>query len=733
MNYDVDNPFTRTSLFICERGIDSLTYPYRVADVDPETGRFTPFVLERGAPYSFNNRNRFLPKHAEGRSKIFCARWNAICNEKDPEKDFVLPQFEEVPPMVFGINRNLERYSLREVAQKLKENVPDFRVQYHPVLFMVREKSRVAILCTPEDVCEGSGGTLQLKSGVYVLPYYRLGRPTTSVMGNSICYDYYPVYGDIGVVKAGLCPTTSRYEQVRDYIQANYLTKAGLKDVNASRAEYHRINEIFKVVRPKINIAALSKAISCTEEEARSTLDAIFWDLDMMEQPGDIDEAFVEYLISKSDKLKNHFLETWARSHSSDLAAAEKILNDKVEAIEKQTAALQDSLARKVESCNTEIAAAEKARDKQIAAIKSEVEKERLAAKDLVSELEKKIADREADAAKFEQDIQSKQKILDCLREETSSLLSQTNDAVTKVLVTAQVARAVVPSSVEADNLGGATVVQSHEVRLTAFSKGNDCPPEQIEDASAWELLNDNLQECGVVRGVIKPLAAVLLASYRLKMPILLAGPGGKAVADALSCAVNAAMPDELACEWAFNPQALETAFSGDAGVLVIRGGINSSWTEAILERTNSSSRMPIFILPISDDLAMVPKGVLDYVVALDLQLLVKYQMRGYVDKLIGTKAKFTDETVPERRMPEEGVLRRILHCSPTCESNLKQVASLASTYTGEALFPVDFAYSAIYYPMARIMDVFGEFCELYDGRREAVPTLNRYIVKKES
>lgn len=688
---------------------------YRLADID--NGRLIPFVADKSRPRVFKNRIR-LPFKYEGHGTFFCATWRTKQSDVDPSFDFVFRQLDDLPPKMYGVNDMFKRFSVRYIALALERNVQDSRVIDHPVFF--RAEKSLAVLCSPCNVEKAPDGTVKLKDSIYTLPYYRLPLTPVRVSCYGTDFLYYPIYGDLDFCKEGECPVVSCREQIKRYIKANYLTKANLKNAGATRSEMQRFREVFESLKQKIDVGVLATEFCRDENSIRAELAAVCSDLDQMVNPSEIDEAFAKGLINSNGALSRQLMETWQQLHASNLVSVE---------------ATKDT---KIQECQSVIADAERDRDRQLAEMKQAVEKCKCDTEAEISAMKLRIAEERETLEHIEGDIETKRKLLDGIREETASLLAQTRDTVAKALVTAQVVKAVTVDSATVKDAESVVKVSRDDresaVEGDAYRNGNALAEEQIEDDTEWNLLCDNLEVCGVASAYRSPLAAVLLSAYRLRMPLLLAGPNGRAVADALSCVTKAQTADELVCEGDFNAEYIRDAMSGD-GVLVVRGGLNSTWTDGILEAMSMTSRMVIFMLPLSDDLAMMPKGVLDYAVALDMQPIASHLTRSYVSKLFGKVVELPVEDGNPTRISKSLIPlpRTTLRVSQACESNLMNLINLATNYVGADRSLEDFSYSAIFYAVARISDLLADFWEHLKSHNGIAPSLKRFVDKEDS
>lgn len=693
---------SKDSLFICEKWPDQEVYPYRVADIQGE--RLVPFVPDRKRPFAFENRNRLMPFHAKG--SVFCAKWKTKLHDTDPAKDYVL-SVEKLPLQIYGISNQLAKLPVEEISCRLNLGVPDARVICHPVFFVSRKMGvrRNAVLCTPDDVQQTLDGGIRLREGIYTLPCFCLSRNQMIEVSTGVHkYLYYLRCGNLDLMRDGVCPTTSRYDQVRDFIRTRLLNKANLKETGATRVEMQRIRSVFESLKPKIDSAEIASTLSCSVDEARSALDAVCRDVDQLAEPNEIDEAFAKGLVDSCGTLSRHFMEVWEEAHEADLVAARK------------------EMAAKIEECKRAVVESENERDRQVEGSEK-----------AIAELKGKVEEHRTEYDRMKEEIRSKQLLLDDVRRETEGLLAQSHESIARMLVMTEAVKVVndtQPHEARGD-CSAAKSTRSETFRF--FRRGKPLDMEQIQDDSELSLLQDNLEMCGIIPDARADLASVLLAAYRLRTPILLAGPNGRAIADSLSCVVNATMADELTCEGNIDEVRLSEAFSGDDGVLAIRGGLNSSWTDCILEVLGEATRMPIFLLPLSDDLVMMPKSILDYAVSIDTQPIASESVRGYEVNLFGKKSNLPKEKWTVGRLADESLFRKVFHCSLSCESNLKRVVGLATTYRGVENLSPDFIYSTFYYAMARILDSAKGFNEYVNSHKGIAPLLQWLIPEEET
>ena len=145
--------------------------------------------------------------------------------------------------------------------------------------------------------------------------------------------------------------------------------------------------------------------------------------------------------------------------------------------------------------------------------------------------------------------------------------------------------------------------------------------------AESLELLRDNLKAAGAEH--VKELAYFLYGAFQSGTPLLLVGPQGMAVADALSCAMTGRHTAVLDCCGDWNPVALETVMQVDTAVIAVKHPFLHRWIDQLISEIKCTGKLWIFIHPYADDLSLEPVGLYSYVFPLVLDVFMTGKTSG--------------------------------------------------------------------------------------------------------
>lgn len=168
--------------------------------------------------------------------------------------------------------------------------------------------------------------------------------------------------------------------------------------------------------------------------------------------------------------------------------------------------------------------------------------------------------------------------------------------------------------------------------RLIQGAKLVSGEPELLSD---WQVtLNaicENLKDAGVADQYQYGLSAYLYSCYLNHFPILLAGPNGREIADALSAVLTGRLADYLDCSECQYGDILPEIDSLEHSVLVCDHPFVSNWVEHLPEFSRKQNVFTIFVHPYKEDLAVEPVGIVNYMIPLLTEFFVdSVPTRGY-------------------------------------------------------------------------------------------------------
>ena len=95
-------------------------------------------------------------------------------------------------------------------------------------------------------------------------------------------------------------------------------------------------------------------------------------------------------------------------------------------------------------------------------------------------------------------------------------------------------------------------IMQTASTGRMLFQSGSTLDTELVEHQESWDAIStiqEGLEDAGVVEQYSLEFAAYLHAAYTAHIPLLLAGPNGRDIADALSAALCGRTASILCCE----------------------------------------------------------------------------------------------------------------------------------------------------------------------------------------
>lgn len=203
------------------------------------------------------------------------------------------------------------------------------------------------------------------------------------------------------------------------------------------------------------------------------------------------------------------------------------------------------------------------------------------------------------------------------------------------------------------------------------FMPGKKLDTDIREYHEAWDAvctLQDELEEAGVTERYASMLAAFLYTAYVLRVPLLLAGPNGRDIADAVSAALFGRTASTLRCEGEYDPGAVEEYTGEESQIIALLNPINTGWISHIPELTAVKDKLILAVHPFAEDLLIEPKGLYNYVVPVLTELFVdRPASREYAGGCFGTDFREYECAEPQkkihlaRKLPMPAMLRNWL------------------------------------------------------------------------
>lgn len=262
-----------------------------------------------------------------------------------------------------------------------------------------------------------------------------------------------------------------------------------------------------------------------------------------------------------------------------------------------------------------------------------------------------------------------------------------------------EIEKGYVGSVEEIKQPGYIATAQSDTVSL--FIDGQPLADDDIDEFTNWYdfslSLMDNLETAGVenndkTQDLLKGLAGFLYAAYIDKIPILLAGPNAKNIANAFSSAVYGKLADQFYCEGEFQYTKLKETNESD--FVTINNVFHADWIDHIDEITGNLNYC-WFTNAFAENLIIEPKGLYNYMIPIVTDLFVAGRPEtGYC----GKQAKDFEFEETSRRNKN---IRQFLKETGSGSLYRKNIELVLKTLTGMPDYSEDWDYYFALLPYA--------------------------------
>ena len=208
------------------------------------------------------------------------------------------------------------------------------------------------------------------------------------------------------------------------------------------------------------------------------------------------------------------------------------------------------------------------------------------------------------------------------------------------------------------------------------FLAGQILPQDALTINTSWreelESVCAELPEAGVAAKFVPALATFLYSTYLNRVPLMLVGPNGKAIADAFSAALFGETCAQLICEGDYNHSVLQRTEESNAQIVVIDNVFDAKWNYYINNYSQRSSKFLIAVNPFAEDLQIEPRGILNYWIPVMTELFV--DARPSCEFVGGKRSEYFCVYTKENAKPYHTKLFQKLHLSSLSIKTLQQL-----------------------------------------------------------
>lgn len=558
-DFDEDYPFTS----LCRVGGSNGNSVELIRLADIIDGIIQPDWQE-----NFPQRNILFTKdryNLEGYVGIWA--WKTEKNLNPTKLDYIVSKFlvSQVPTQVITISGCTSTEELKEILLQGIDNYPESgRILYA----FAADERYVGLLCDSKDFLLHNKKAI-LKSDITSLPVYEFS--DREILKFNGMWFFYRI--KLGIPKAIL-----RIIDPPDAIRKAILRRVPWSKLKTwfAKKDAQRLWQLLDELPDNDLYQEISLTCGCSLDEAKSYTNDFIQRAETYLQKDDIDSRVLIAAIENSptllEKCRTLNETTWRKEHASELMTAQTELEQiKAETHQQQEQKNQltdqwKQIQGHMENISLEI-----------------TQKEKLAA-DVEAKVAQRISAARKDAAEF-----------------ISEMAFAQSAATGQIMQTASTGRML-------------------------FQSGSTLDTELVEHQESWDAIStiqEGLEDAGVVEQYSLEFAAYLHAAYTAHIPLLLAGPNGRDIADALSAALCGRTASILCCEGEYNSQAVEEWLNSSDEVVAIQNLLNTSWIDHIPELLRTQEKFVIVLHPFAEDLVIEPKGLYNYLLPVLTELFV--------------------------------------------------------------------------------------------------------------
>lgn len=555
--------------------------------------------------YAYQNRQTLPSYNDEPQKGDFAVfSWADMPNRKVPDKVYtdIKENIRQLPIQVITLNADTAAQAVSMLHNGVREGNSQCSVMY---LIGAVSSAQQGLLCTPNDM-EFRNNTYRLKPSVPKLPCFNIEQDDVISLRGVRRYPELASSQFLRKMDPGLPDGYVQTREILDILKEAILHNRAMT-LNSFREfvttadgtrtytkrELRTFKEFLHHVSDKPLYEEISNDIGCTIEAAHGYVENFIANANQYLDGSELDSELLTRLVMANDALRERFTalveEKWRQTEKEKIA---------------QTQLQLDTLERKCESRTNDLKSTNlkiESSEKRLSELQETILKNEVIARESYRYIQEKLTDARADISEFLANI--------------------------SVYLPTQLGALPIAENVAAP-------VQYGE-------------PLECEKVDVWQsivdTLEDNLGMAGLAKEHRHLFAHFLYSTYLHRTPLLLAGPNAEEIAHALSASVSGKFADVLVCEDHYSCQTATEALRGDGGILIVRNPFCSDWIQNLLQEMKQSHRMVVFCYPFTEDLAVEPASLYQYLLPVFTGDLVDKE--AVQDTFIGTTLADFGET----------------------------------------------------------------------------------------
>ena len=615
-----NDEYEHTSICMVYVYYDGEIYLNRLADISE--GSIIPFECNDNEPRLFNNRTKLFYRDGPSDKGFFGIwKWNAIPNNNDPNKDYVITQYySNYAPIEVIVFDNIE--DIRGLIDVLKSGI-DVILSSYKTIFCIKtsDTSYSGILCTNKET-EISGDEVRLKCDLYSVESYSFVANDIITLNGKNFYRYLRMKSSPTIVKLH-----DPVKIVKDIVLKRATWNA-LKQYNISKSEWKNYRNFISELPNNGLYEEICNACQCSQDEAEQYLSNLIISAE-------------EYI--NNENIADNVLKSVILNHSDIIERCKEIRENE----------WQDENANKLRIANEKLKNITTETDvKQAELLKMQMEKQK--AEDKLEQIISEISQKEQLAVDVEEQVAAK---INNIKKNAADYISE---------------------------MAFISPATSEKVCESCYCSGKDITSEEQEEydtvITLLDIISDELQNAGIALKYCNSLAAYMYSAYLSHTSLLLAGPYGQSIANAFSAALSGKTAGVLNCSSHYDKGVVDKIIDSKDEVIVVKNPLSSEWIYSVTDLISMPDRFFVLLLPFVEDLSLEPKGLLNYVLPLFTELIIDSLP---TNDFIGSKAS-KDFEIPAANKSGRyyRTMFRKLNVSPIAVNRINMILSQVSSFS---------------------------------------------------
>lgn len=540
----------------------------RLADINKDI--INPFIANNDVPHYFENRDRLFQRDGpENVGFIGVWGWTATPRDTDPHKDFIeskfFPDFEPLQVVVVsGI------ISEKQLLEKIKAGI-EFVPHGRNVLFAFLESEGICIglLCQGND-CTIVDGILRINEDVLILPAYHF--PTSDIINLNGSWF-------LRSLNPGSPLKTVAVRPPVEIVKSVVLQKASwpsLKAKGLTKKEWRDVRDFLDSINGTSMQEEIAEKCKCDIEIAQKYIHEFIDNANNYIDGNDFDTNVLASIVESHSELmrrcENIVDKRWKSENEAILESANQRLSD------VRAAALEQERRH------------------------SELLEDLKSAEKKLNDISEKAIQQEQFSLEVEQKVRTR---IESARADVAGFISEMMFANSTYFQSAnQVAKNYSP-------------VFTNSVWIAQDAENFETQKEFIE------IFDSELLEAGVTEKATSAVSAYIYAAYCNHIPLILAGPNGDSIVDALSVTLYGKTASKIECSQIPFMEAMAAIDASDDDIFILRDPLQSNWINHLPELLSRSTKQLYSVSPYSEDLCIEPRSLYNYAMPLLTELII--------------------------------------------------------------------------------------------------------------